>query len=512
MATRVEAADIAANGEVTAMDRLAIDARLTGGEGAKTEMGPSELGVRLTGDSPDLQRFQRALQRRLLEFAFLAGGLLLAGALAPLHMQSQDAKWVLCYGFLVLLFNGLSRASRQQIRLDLLNDIRDLVLATTLAAMTTLSLRVLLTEDPTVAAQTLSIWVATTGVLVPSKIALAKLELNARRAGTATRPTLIVGAGEVGQLAARRLLDQAELGLRPVGFLDKTPLAVDEGSVELPVLGASWDLAEVVQRHGIEHVIFTFSTAPHRVLLRMVSRCHELGVSVSVVPRLFEKMTTKISVDHLGGLPLISIHASNPKGWQLRLKYRVERLVAAVLIVFLSPILVACAVAVWISLGRPLLFRQHRVGQDGQDFELLKFRSMRPIPNDVLPNLPPDTAPGGVETSEQLTRTGRFIRKTSLDELPQLINVLRGEMSLVGPRPERPEFTEVFLRKIHRYPERLRVKSGITGWAQVHGLRGRTSLADRVEWDNYYIDNWSPWLDMRILLMTARAVLRGSGN
>jgi lipopolysaccharide/colanic/teichoic acid biosynthesis glycosyltransferase len=129
-----------------------------------------------------------------------------------------------------------------------------------------------------------------------------------------------------------------------------------------------------------------------------------------------------------------------------------------------------------------------------------------------IPSLPPDTAPGGVEISERRTRVGKLMRRTSLDELPQLINVIRGEMSLVGPRPERPEFAGMFERDIYRYGERLRVKSGITGWAQVHGLRGQTSLSDRVEWDNHYIENWSFWLDVKILLRTIRIVFRFAGD
>jgi lipopolysaccharide/colanic/teichoic acid biosynthesis glycosyltransferase len=154
-------------------------------------------------------------------------------------------------------------------------------------------------------------------------------------------------------------------------------------------------------------------------------------------------------------------------------------------------------------------------GLDGRNFELLKFRSMRPIETITDPQdhsnvvqLNPDTAPGGVEGADRRTRVGTLMRRTSMDELPQLINVLRGDMSLVGPRPERPEFVEQFGTRIDRYNDRHRVKSGITGWAQVHGLRGKTSLADRVEWDNYYIENWSLGLDLKILVMSAAAVLQ----
>jgi lipopolysaccharide/colanic/teichoic acid biosynthesis glycosyltransferase len=167
------------------------------------------------------------------------------------------------------------------------------------------------------------------------------------------------------------------------------------------------------------------------------------------------------------------------------------------------------AAAVKLTSPGPLLFRQHRVGRDGHAFELLKFRSMR-APGDEPQRFEPapGSAPGGVEGDDRRTPIGRFIRRTSLDELPQLINVLRGDMSLVGPRPERPEFVELFRQDVYRYSDRHRVKSGITGWAQVHGLRGQTSLADRVEWDNFYIENWSLWLDLKILLLTFSVIFR----
>jgi exopolysaccharide biosynthesis polyprenyl glycosylphosphotransferase len=452
------------------------------------------------------RRLWRQAYRSLLHSLLLLAVLPSAAIVAPGAINPPAFRWVLCYGVALLVLDSLSKLSRRQIRLDVLNETRDLLLATTLAALATLSLRVVLTDDPTVAAQTLNIWAISTALLIPARLALSGLELRARRAGVMSEPTLIVGAGRVGRLAARRLLEQPELGLRPLGFLDKSPLELNGSAAGLPVLGASWDLEDVVEQYQVTHVIFTFSTAPHEVFLDMLDRCRELGVSVSLIPRLFEKMTARVSVDHVGGLPLISLHPSDPKGWQFRLKYGIEQALSAGLVIFTSPLLAACAVGVWLSAGRPILYRQRRVGLDGREFDILKFRSMKEAPDEGVPDLPPDTAPGGVETFERRTRFGRFLRRTSLDELPQLFNVIRGEMSLVGPRPERPQFAQIFQRDVYRYDDRLRVKSGITGWAQVHGLRGQTSLSDRVEWDNYYIENWSFWLDVKIMLLTLRAV------
>jgi exopolysaccharide biosynthesis polyprenyl glycosylphosphotransferase len=416
---------------------------------------------------------------------------------------------------LVLILLALRGTYRQRIRPELLENLRGIVAATALAAMTVLTLRELFAAPPELAAQTIRPWAFATAYLAAGRIALHWSHLQARRQGEAMRPTLIVGAGRIGRLIAKRLLATPELGLRPIGFLDKDPLESADGAVMVPVLGASWDLEEVVERHGVEQVIVTFSRAPNDVLLRLVRRCEELGVSVSFVPRLFEKVNGRVTVEHLGGLPLVSALPANPRGWQFALKYAFDRVAAALALLLALPIVAASAVAVWISLGRPIFFRQVRVGRDGRAFEMLKFRSMRQAAAagreagaDL--ELPPDTAPGGVEGQDRRTRVGAFLRRTSIDELPQLINVLKGEMSLVGPRPERPEFVDLFEESVYRYNDRHRVKAGITGWAQVNGLRGKTSLADRVEWDNYYIENWSLWLDLKIALMTALAVVRSS--
>jgi exopolysaccharide biosynthesis polyprenyl glycosylphosphotransferase len=312
----------------------------------------------------------------------------------------------------------------------------------------------------------------------------------------------------VGRLTARRLSAHPELGLRPVGFLDKDPIESGNGEASPPVLGASWDLERVVREHGIEQVIVTFSTAPHEVMLRLARTCEELGVRVAFVPRLFDRMTERVHVEHVVGLPLMSAQITNPKGARFAVKHAVDRVVAALLLVLVAPVLAASAVGVLISLGRPIFFRQARIGRDGRTFHMLKFRSMRVADRPPRFELSPDTAPGGVEGIDLRTTFGDFLRRTSLDELPQLVNVLRNEMSLVGPRPERPEFVSLFGEEINRYDDRHRVKAGITGWAQVNGLRGKTSISERVELDNYYVQNWSLWLDVKIVLMTFVAVFR----
>jgi exopolysaccharide biosynthesis polyprenyl glycosylphosphotransferase len=247
------------------------------------------------------------------------------------------------------------------------------------------------------------------------------------------------------------------------------------------------------------------------VHLRLLKRCDQLGLATSLVPRLYEKSTEHVTVVPLGGVPLIARQSPSPRSWPFAVKHSLDRTAAALALLVLAPVMGALALGVWVSLGRPIFFRQARTGRDGRVFEMLKFRSMRPPEeHSGSADLPPGTAPGGVEGEDRRTRVGAFLRRTSIDELPQLWNVLKGEMSLVGPRPERPEYVDLFSGKIDRYGERHRVKAGITGWAQVHGLRGRTSLSDRVEWDNYYIENWSLWLDFKIMLLTLFAVVRSA--
>ena len=388
------------------------------------------------------------------------------------------------------------------LRLHTADDIRSVLVAATLAAMVLIAGGAVLGLDQPVD-EVLRLW-AFAGVYAASgRAALYWSYTRSRREGEGLKPTLILGAGRIGHLTAKRLLASPELGLLPIGYLDKDPLESLEDS-DLPVLGASWDLDAIVERHDVEQVIVCFSTAPNEVLLRVVKRCEELGIGIAMVPRLYEKTTTQVQVEHLGGLPLLHLRASDPSSWQFMVKYAVDRALAAVALLVLLPLFLAASVAVWISMGRPIFFRQARVGLDGRHFDMLKFRSMRPASSSLEVD----------DDANRLTNVGSFLRRTSLDELPQLLNVLRGEMSIVGPRPERPELAGIFASNIYRYGERHRVKSGITGWAQVHGLgRGpnrfaNTSQSDRAEWDNFYIENWSLWLDVKIALMTVFAVLR----
>lgn len=417
--------------------------------------------------------------------------------------------WLGLFAALVVGISYFRGAYEWRIRMQAIDDCWSVVTTTALAAMIVLSARVMVGREAAVADELLRLWAFSAIYVAGGRLALDWSQAKARRSGELVKPALIIGAGKVGTLTARRLLDHPEFGLKPIGFLDKDP--VEDGDRRLPVLGASWDLEDVVAEHNVQHVIVTFSRAPSEVLLRLLRRCEELGVQVSLVPRLYEQMSHRLTVEHVGGLPLLSVRHVSPKSWQFAVKHALDRLAAVVLLPFVLPALGLSALAVLLSVGRPIFFRQSRVGRDGRVFHMLKFRTMREADDsaDLIAALSPfgrDLAPGGVEGADRRTRVGSILRATSLDELPQLLNVLRGDMSLVGPRPERPEFVRLFEEQVHGYGDRHRVKAGITGWSQVHGLRGKTSISDRAEWDNYYIANWSLWLDFKILLMTVFAV------
>jgi exopolysaccharide biosynthesis polyprenyl glycosylphosphotransferase len=443
----------------------------------------------------------------------LAVGAALIGANAAGIDDHSLAVWA--FPPLVIGLMALRGMYRSKLKVQMLDEAGHVVGATSVAAMIIIAATAFLSNTGGHAELLARVWVFGMVYVGGSRAVLGLTQRRARAERLIGKPTLIVGAGRVGAQVERRLEEQPELGLRPVGYVDARPPSQElvPGRVA-PVLGGPADLPAIVAETGAEHVVLAFlsSRGSDAKLVPLVRQCDALGLEVSLVPRLWESMNIRAALEHIGGMPLFRLHTVKPKGWQFAVKHALDRVAAALLIVLLSPLLIGVTLAVRVSSPGPIFFRQRRIGRDGRPFDLLKFRSMRiaddPGPQDnVSVLLQEDTAPGGVEGTDRRTPIGRLIRRTSVDELPQLFNVLLGAMSIVGPRPERPEFVELFERRIERYDDRHRVKSGITGWAQVHGLRGKTSLSDRIEWDNYYIENWSLWLDVKILLMTASAVL-----
>jgi exopolysaccharide biosynthesis polyprenyl glycosylphosphotransferase len=422
---------------------------------------------------------------------------------------------------LVMAMFYLRGLYRTRLRALVLDGLAPVISGVSVGAMAVATLGLLANDTVPSQSDWIRAWLFSLLAVSLGRVALAAVQRLARARRLVGKPVLIMGAGVIGAQVARRLESHPEYGLAPIGFLDEDPRSVAEvGGRDVPVLGTIEDLEETAARTGVKNLIVAFSSVTDARVSRLIQHCQELGIDVSVVPRMFDTINNRVGYDTVGGLPLMSFSVVDPKGLQFAFKHALDRVFAFILLVLLSPLIACLALAVRLSSPGPALFSQRRVGRDGKVFDFYKFRSMRVQSGQAETGeqdttaldflLGGDTAPGGVEGEDRRTAVGRLLRRTSLDELPQLFNVLRGDMSLIGPRPERPEFVELFRQDILRYGDRHRVKSGITGWAQVHGLRGQTSLAERVEWDNYYIAHWSLGLDLKIFALTLVALFRNA--
>jgi exopolysaccharide biosynthesis polyprenyl glycosylphosphotransferase len=351
-----------------------------------------------------------------------------------------------------------------------------------------------------------------TAVLLPiGRFAAIATKRRLRSRSLLQSPTIIVGNGMIASHLAARFTANPQYGILPVGFVDSDSpwRATGDYDGSIPNVGTPETMADAIRRTGAEAVVVAFSKTRDEELIPVIRTARLAGLTVWVVPRMFDSVCKQSRVDYVGGLPVLALSSTDPKGWQFATKHISDRIIASLILAVISPLFGFIMAAVKLSSPGPIFFRQPRVGRDGVVFDCLKFRSMRPPrDSDAAFVLTDGSAPGGVEGVDRRTWIGKIMRSSSLDELPQLLNVVKGDMSLVGPRPERPEFVDVFNAQIRRYGERHRVKAGMTGWAQVHGLRGQTSIGDRAEWDNFYIENWSLGLDLQILMMTVPAVLK----
>jgi exopolysaccharide biosynthesis polyprenyl glycosylphosphotransferase len=321
----------------------------------------------------------------------------------------------------------------------------------------------------------------------------------ARRKGILREATLIVGAGPVALELARLMRDRPEYGLEPIGFLD-APSA--DGGLPLPYLGPVSHLESVLRASGVHRLVVAFGRVREADWVSIMRTAVVNDVEIHVVPRFFDiGMTSSgAATDQIWGIPLCRVRRSVLHTTAWRAKRAFDVALAGLALVLSAPLLGLIGLAVRLSSPGPILYRQCRIGQDGRQFDLLKFRSMR---------TDHDGATSWAATADHQTTVGSWLRRTSLDELPQLWNVIRGDMSLVGPRPERPFFAQRFSDDIAGYRDRHRLPVGLTGWAQVHGLRGDdTSLTERARFDNRYIEGWSLWLDVVVLLRTVGAVIR----
>ncbi len=326
-----------------------------------------------------------------------------------------------------------------------------------------------------------------------------------RRHGVEQANLLIVGMGKAAREIAHKIQGTPELGYKIIGLVTVGEKRRDS-MYGITVLGDAGDLAYLIDAHNVEQVIIALPDARRSEIAELIGRCRRGRVDIKIYPDVFAYMARDLSVDDLGGMPLLTVRDIALRGWKLSLKRGMDILFASIGLIALAPLMLLTAFLIRRESKGPVFFTQERMGLDERPFEMIKFRSMRTDAEAAGPGWT-------VENDPRVTRIGRFMRRTNWDEIPQLINVLIGEMSLVGPRPERPVYVHQFRERIPRYMERHREKAGMTGWAQVNGLRGDTSIEDRTVYDLWYVENWSLWLDIKIIIRTVlNTILRRDRN
>ncbi|HHT9158969.1 MAG TPA: undecaprenyl-phosphate glucose phosphotransferase [Candidatus Brocadiaceae bacterium] len=317
-----------------------------------------------------------------------------------------------------------------------------------------------------------------------------------RKKGYNQRFALVVGTEKLSQDLINKLQKHPELGIHISGFLSNDTNSIGNEIQRIKVLGKYSEIREIIKKLGIDIVFIALPYHAHSQLKEVLDYIADETVSIIVLPDLFEFVTLRGSVSDFDGMPLISLRDSPLYGWNIIVKRFLDIVFSSFVLTFMSPVMLLITILIKLNSEGPVLFKQERMGLDGKLFNILKFRTM-----DV--NAEQETGPVWAKKDDpRCTKIGKFLRMTSLDELPQFINVLRGDMSIVGPRPERPVFIENFRNTIPKYMLRHKMKAGITGWAQISGWRGNTSLEKRIEYDLYYIENWSLIFDLKIIWLT----------
>jgi len=339
-------------------------------------------------------------------------------------------------------------------------------------------------------------YVLGTAGIILERATLREILREARRRGFNLRHVLVVGDGDLARAVADGMIRHPELGLKVYGFLTDDPARVGAMVGAVPVCGLWDEVADVVGRGGVDQVVLALPFEAMPRLDSLVSRLDSAAVDIKVVPDVERFVSLRSGIEEFEGLPVISLRATPLVGWNRVMKRAMDMALAALALVVLAPLMLVIAALVKLTSYGPVLFSQERMGLDGRVFRVWKFRTMRADAEDASGPV------WAVADDPRRTMVGGLLRRLSLDELPQLLNVLRGEMSLVGPRPERPVFIDEFRRHVPRYMLRHMVRAGITGWAQVNGWRGNTSIEQRIQYDLYYIENWSLLLDLKILALT----------
>jgi Undecaprenyl-phosphate glucose phosphotransferase len=327
-------------------------------------------------------------------------------------------------------------------------------------------------------------------------------ERSLYRRGRHRQDAIIVGNDSLADQVYSKLDRHSSFGFEIVGYLADAPAPAELRLAQTPYLGTLPDAPGVIAHRQIQLAFIAVRPQDHPALFELIGRCEGVNIEFMMVPDVLEILTSDMKITELEGIPFLKIKSVPFTAWGKISKRAMDLVVAGSMLVILSPLLATITVLVKLDSRGPVLFRQKRVGLDGNEFTMFKFRSMHAGSEQS------DREAGlGVKNDPRRTRLGRILRMASLDELPQLINVLKGDMSLVGPRPERTHFVREFRANVPKYLDRHRVKAGVTGWAQVNGLRGDTSIAERIKYDLYYIENWSLAFDLKILMRTVRAAI-----
>ncbi|MBM2840382.1 MAG: cpsA [Bacteroidetes bacterium] len=346
------------------------------------------------------------------------------------------------------------------------------------------------------------LWITSLAFIFAGRVIVRMYERREYRKGLHLQPAAIIGAESLANQVYAKLNGHPSFGFNVIGyFADKR--AHDELTLaRAPYLGSISDAAAFIIRNGVEIVFIALRSKDHPKLFELISECEGVNVEFMMVPDVLDVLASQVHVRELEGIPFLRIKGNPLTVWGRILKRTIDIVVASVVLILFSPLWLLTIILIKIDSRGPIFFTQERVGLDGKGFFIYKFRSMKV-------NAEASTGPVWAKQHDpRRTLMGVLLRKTSLDEIPQLYNVLKGEMSLVGPRPERAFFVEQFKHMVPKYLDRHRVKTGMTGWAQVNGLRGDTSLEERIKCDLYYIENWSLAFDLKILLRTVRAALR----
>jgi Undecaprenyl-phosphate glucose phosphotransferase len=342
-------------------------------------------------------------------------------------------------------------------------------------------------------------WLMTILLVTTGRLLHGRLRAVLQARGWGRRRVLVVGTGEVAQMILHKIVGNPGLGYQVAGVV--TTDGAPERALPSPILGHDRDLADLIVQHRIDEVIVALPEATHQEILMLISECERGQATIKVFPDVFQIMAGQMDIGDLGGLPLLTLRDIALRGWRQVLKRTMDVVGAGAALVLVSPVMLLTSILIKLDSPGPVFYVQERMGLDARPFPILKFRSMR---QDAEVG-----GPGWTRKSDpRVTRLGNVLRRLNADELPQFINVLLGEMSMVGPRPERPVYVAQFRRSIPRYMDRHRTKAGMTGWAQVNGLRGDTSIAERTKYDLWYIENWSLLLDIKILIRTVFGAFR----